>query len=126
MDAKTPTQRMFEELVEEVMLYLHEANCFGETGMNDERYQEVFDFYTAEVRAAIGTVVNPTIDVVAVYTVGDVTDRLHILTDWGEEEGDYDWPLERRLKLLNSVVHSSEMAQMFEHLLDEAILSGFQ
>ena len=118
MDAKTPTQRMFDELVEKVMLHLHEANCFGEEDMNDERYQEVFDFYEGEVRAAIGTVFNPELDVIAVYIPADIERVMDGIFSpaWRE-----DFPPAWRTETLNEIVHSSEMRQAFEQIAGNII-----
>lgn len=118
MDVKAPTQRMFDELVEKVMLCLHEANCFGEEDMNDERYQEVFDFYENEVRAAIGTVVNSTIDVVAVYTPVDIE---HVMDSIFSPAWREDFPPAWRTETLNEIVHSSEMRQAFEQIAGNII-----
>lgn len=118
MDAKTPTQRMFDELVEKVMLYLREADCFGEPDEDGDLNEEVLEFYTGEVRAAIGTVFNPELDVIAVYIPADIE---HVMDGIFSPAWREDFSPAWRMETLNEIVHSSEMRQAFEQIAGNII-----
>lgn len=108
------TAATIDLIIDRVMLYLREANCFGEDGEIDA---EVHEFYRKEVRAAVTTVLSDQ-SILFSLDVGDVNDKLDLLVyGWDRDT----WPAARKIKVLEATYRSEGIAQALDFCLQQEV-----
>lgn len=107
------TAATIDLIIDRVMTYLQEADCFLVMDANED----TMEFFRNEVRAAVTTVLDDK-SIIFSLDLGDVNDKLdQLVVDWDRSQ----WPTKRKIEILETLYHSEEVMSSLDYYLEYEI-----